>query len=170
MIQSMMKKAVLFMCLVINLHIMDAQEITTYYFIRHAEKVRSDSSNKNPSLNEVGFKRANKWQEVFSNIKFDAIYSTNYLRTRLTAEPTADFQSLPILLYDPKNLYDNDFQRKTRGKIVLVVGHSNTINVFVNNILGQEKYPEIDDKNNSNLYIVSIIDEVARAILLKINL
>ena len=65
MIQSMMKKAVLFMCLVINLHIMDAQEITTYYFIRHAEKVRSDSSNKNPSLNEVGFKRANKWQEVF---------------------------------------------------------------------------------------------------------
>ena len=76
----------------------------------------------------------------------------------MTAEPTADFQSLPILLYDPKNLYDNDFQRKTRGKIVLVVGHSNTINVFVNNILGQEKYPEIDDKNNSNLYIVSIID------------
>ena len=169
MIQLMMKKVIVLLFLILNLHNINGQENTTYYFIRHAEKVRSDRSNKNPSLNEVGFKRAKKWQEVFSNIKFDAIYSTNYLRTRLTAKPTADFQSLPILLYDPKNLYDKDFQRKTKGKTVLVVGHSNTTNVFVNKILGQDKYPEIDDKNNSNLYIVSIIDEVASAILLKIN-
>ena len=164
-----MKKIIVILCLGLFTYGLDAQQITTYYFIRHAEKVRSDRSDKNPSLNELGFERAKKWQSVFSNISFDAIYSTNYLRTRLTAKPTADDQSLPILLYDPKNLYDDVFQKKTKGKTVLVVGHSNTTNVFVNKILGQSTYPEINDTNNSNLYIVSIINGVASSILLKID-
>lgn len=164
-----MKKIIVILCLSLFMYGLEAQEITTYYFIRHAEKVRSDRSDKNPSLNEIGFERAKKWQSVFSNITFDAIYSTNYLRTRLTAKPTADDHSLPILLYDPKNLYDDVFQKKTKGKTVLVVGHSNTTNVFVNKILGQDTYPEINDTNNTNLYIVSIIDGVASAVLLKID-
>ena len=164
-----MKKIIFLLCLSFYIYNVDAQEVTTYYFIRHAEKIRTDWSNKDPSLNELGLKRAKKWQEVFSNITFDAIYSTNYLRTKLTAKPTADYQFLPILLYDSNQLYSKKFQNDTKGKTVLVVGHSNTTNVFVNKILGQEKYPEIDDKNNSNLYIVSIINGATSSIFLNIE-
>jgi len=55
------------------------------------------------------------------------------------------------------------------GKTVLVVGHSNTTPQFVNKIIGKEEYIDIDDLNNSNLYIVTIINGVKTAILLKIE-
>jgi len=146
-----------------------SQEVTTYYFIRHAEKLRIDKTDKNPNLNFNGYKRAEAWRNVFSNIPFDAIYSTDYNRTKLTAKPIANSKNLPILLYNPKTMYSEAFQNNTKGKTVLVVGHSNTTNVFVNKILGIEKYDEINDNNNSNLYIVTISNGKSSSILLKIN-
>ena len=66
-------------------------------------------------------------------------------------------------------MYSESFQDQTHGKTVLIVGHSNTTNVFANKILGIDKYNQINDDNNSNLYIVTIIDEKMTSILLKIN-
>ena len=149
--------------------ISNAQEVTTYYFIRHAEKLRIDKTNKNPNLNFKGYKRAEAWKDIFSNVPFDAIYSTDYNRTKLTAKPTAISKNLPILLYNPSSMYSEAFQNNTKGKTVLVVGHSNTTNVFANKVLGIEKYKEINDNNNSNLYIITISDGKSSSILLKIN-
>ena len=164
-----MKKLILtFIFLSLSL-ISYAQEITTYYFIRHAEKLRIDKTDKNPNLNFNGYKRAEAWKDVFSNVSFDAVYSTDYNRTKLTAKPTAISKNLPILLYNPNTMYSEAFQNNTKGKTVLVVGHSNTTNVFANKILGIEKYKEIKDNNNSNLYIVTISDGKISSILLKIN-
>jgi len=164
-----MKKLILtFIFLSLSL-ISYAQEITTYYFIRHAEKLRIDKTDKNPNLNFNGYKRAEAWKDVFSNVSFDAVYSTEYNRTKLTAKPTAISKNLPILLYNPNTMYSEAFQNNTKGKTVLVVGHSNTTNVFVNKILGIEKYNEIKDNNNSNLYIVTISNGETSSILLKIN-
>ena len=146
-----------------------SQEVTTYYFIRHAEKLRIDITDKNPKLNYEGVKRADAWKEVFTNVNLDAVYSTDYNRTKLTAKPTADSKNLPIFLYDPKDMYSESFQHKTKGKAVLVVGHSNTTHIFANKVLGRDEYNQINDDNNSNLYIVSVIDEKAFSILLKIN-
>ena len=146
-----------------------SQEVTTYYLIRHAEKLRIDLSDQNPILNHQGVKRANTWKEVFTNVSLDAVYSTDYNRTKLTAKPTANSKNLPIFLYDPKDMYSESFQHKTKGKAVLVVGHSNTTHIFANKVLGRDEYNQINDDNNSNLYIVSVIDEKAFSILLKIN-
>ena len=129
---------------------------TTYYFIRHAEKDRSDSKNRNPNLTEKGLERAKKWSEVLSNITFDAVYSTNYNRTLQTAKPTADKNNLEITIYDPRKLGDSAFLNATKGKTVLVVGHSNTTPAFVNVIIDEKKYQDIDDSNNANLYIITI--------------
>ena len=164
-----MKKLVLYFSFLFISLACYSQEVTTYYFIRHAEKLRIDKTDKNPNLNDDGFKRAEAWKEVFSTISFDAVYSTDYSRTKLTAKPTADSKNLPILLYSPDNMYSEAFQNNTKGKTVLVVGHSNTTNVFANKVLGEEKYDEINDSNNSNLYIVTVIDGKPSAILLKIN-
>lgn len=143
-------------------------EETTYYFIRHTEKDRTDESNKNPDLTEKGLQRAENWSVVFENIKFDAIYSTKFNRTIQTAEPTAKKNGLEILFYSPSHLNTSDFRENTKGKTVLVVGHSNTTPQFVNDVLGEHKYDDIDDKNNSNLYIVIISKNKKTDILLKI--
>lgn len=144
-------------------------QVSTYYFIRHAEKDRADSSNKDPHLNEKGLQRAEKWSKAFSQVEFDAIYSTDYNRTRETALPTAKNNSLELTLYNPRELNTDAFVKETKGKTVLIVGHSNSTPIFVNAILGNEKYEMIADNNNANLYIVTITDSNTSSQLLVIE-
>jgi len=129
---------------------------TTYYLIRHAEKDRSDKTNRNPHLTEAGLKRANNWANALKNVKFDMVYSTDYNRTKETAMPTAKSNNVEVTLYDPRNLYSEEFKKATKGKTVLVVGHSNTTPMFTNTILDHKKYDDIADDNNANLYIVTV--------------
>ena len=146
-----------------------AQEVSTYYLVRHAEKDRSDKTNSNPELTDQGSQRALKWSSVFGDVAFDAVYSTNYLRTIATAQPTATAQGLEIQFYNPRELYSKEFRQATMGKTVLVVGHSNITPQFVNAILGINRYADIQDNNNANLYIVTRIKEETSSVLLKID-
>jgi broad specificity phosphatase PhoE len=142
---------------------------TTYFLIRHAEKDRTDSKNKNPNLNSEGLKRAEKWSEYFKNISLDAVYSTNYNRTMQTSKPTAESKKLAIIKYNPRNMYDSIFQKATKGKTVLVVGHSNTTPDFANKILGEKKYKDIDDNDNSSLFIITITADGKTSTIEKVN-
>lgn len=145
-------------------------DVTTYYFIRHAEKDRSNALERNPHLTQKGLERAQKWSEIFGNIEFDAVYSTNYHRTKQTAQPTADRNKLEITIYDPNNIdTPKAFLEDNKGKTVLVVGHSNTTPAFVNAIIDQKKYEDIEDSNNGNVYIVTIIGDKIVDQVLTIN-
>ncbi len=142
---------------------------TYYYFIRHAEKDKSDPTNRNPHLTEEGHKRALNWSNIFNQIDFDVVYSTQYHRTIETATPTADKNGLEVQFYNPRDLYSEAFKKATEGKTVLVVGHSNTTPAFVNAILGEKKYKLIDESNNGNLYIVSVYNDHIEDQVLTIN-
>jgi len=135
-----------------------AIETTVYYLIRHAEKDRS-TPDKDPGLTEEGLKRANNWAKILNEKEIDLVFSTDYKRTQQTALPIASTNKLEILSYDPRNLYSDDFKTQTKGKTVLIVGHSNTTPAFVNTILGNQKYDKIDDSDNGKLYIVSIVND-----------
>lgn len=131
-------------------------EMSTYYLIRHAEKIKTDADNRNPYLNEKGLKRADNWAKYFKNIKIDAVYSTNYHRTTQTAKPTAESKNLEIIKYDPRKLYDETFRAETKGKNVLIIGHSNTTPAFANKILGEKKFQNMNENNNTSLYVVTV--------------
>jgi len=145
------------------------EEITTYYLIRHSEKDRSDSQNSNPNLNPNGKERAERWASYFNDKKIDAVYSTNYNRTIQTATPTADAYGLEVKFYDPTNMYDQNFVEETTGKNILVVGHSNTTPQFVNAILGERKYNDLDDNDNATLFIVKKAKDTTTVEQKKIN-
>ncbi|WP_298238111.1 phosphoglycerate mutase family protein [uncultured Algibacter sp.] len=142
---------------------------SNYYFIRHAEKDKSDSADRNPHLTDKGHLRAQKWAEVFKNISFDAIYSTDFFRTRETALPSASKDKIELTIYNHKSLKIEKFLKETKGKNVLVVGHSNSTPSFVNSILKKNKYKEIEHSNNGNLYIVTVNSNVVTDKLLLIN-
>lgn len=144
-------------------------ETTTYYLIRHAEKDRSDASDRDPQLTDAGMARANKWAEVFSEVDFDAVYSTNYKRTQQTATPTAKAKQLEIREYDPRNPDISGWNTEHHGKSVLIVGHSNTTPSVVNKLIGKELYKEIDDHQNGYLFIVSVTGDVITHQVLVIN-
>jgi 2,3-bisphosphoglycerate-dependent phosphoglycerate mutase len=131
-------------------------DITTYYLIRHAEKDRSDSTEKDPILTKQGMERAENWAKVFKDVPFDMVYSTNYNRTKATAQPTATSKDLELSMYDPNKMFDAEFQKETKGKTVLVVGHSNTTPAFVNAIMKKKKYEDLPDDENGGLFIVTV--------------
>ena len=139
---------------------------TTYYFIRHGEKA---DNSKNPDLSEIGFERAKMWNELFSEIKLDAIYATDYNRTLQTVAPTATSQKISITKYNPKTIDIESFKKENLGKKVLIVGHSNTIPNFVNQIINQNIYSDIDDSTFGNLYIVTINEGNVNYQLLKLR-
>jgi len=133
-----------------------SDQTTTYYLIRHAEKDRTDKSNRNPNLTEKGLERSERWANYFATIEIDAVYSTNYKRTLQTATPTAKSKNLEIITYNPRKMYDSIFQQNTKAKKILIVGHSNTTPMFTNKILGEKKYQWMKDDDNSSLFIVTI--------------
>jgi phosphohistidine phosphatase SixA len=167
-----MKKAFFTISIILFAFIIQAQEktktieVSTYYFIRHAEKLNIESSD--PELSIEGELRAKNWAEIFSNISFDAIYSTDYIRTRSTALPIAQSKDLELILYHPGKMDYEKFLSETKGKIVLIVGHSNTTPEFVNKIIGIEKYQLIDHETYGNLYIVEITECSISDILLNL--
>jgi len=138
------------------------------YFIRHAEKVLDDSPD--PLLTEIGEERAIHWANVFKNVAFDAVYSTNTLRTVATSLPTAEQNDLQIILYDATTIDITEIAEMNKGKTILVVGHSNSTPFLVNALIGEERYPEIEDDNYSNLYIATYTQNNTDVTLLYIEL
>ena len=137
--------------------------------IRHAEKDRNDPENPDPELNQDGLGRAIRWERIFSEVKLNEIYSTDYERTMMTAAPTAINQDLIIKNYNPTAVNVEEFKSLNLGLNVLIVGHSNTTPDFVNKLLGEEKYSAMDDYDNNSLFIVRIIDGKATDIRLKMD-
>ncbi|SDL04932.1 Histidine phosphatase superfamily (branch 1) [Salinimicrobium catena] len=139
------------------------EAMTTYYFIRHAEKDTSDPQDKDPKLTEIGLERAKKWAEVFKEVEFDLIYSSDFNRTRTTAKIIAESKEKEVDIYDPRKLNDAEFQKRSKGKKVLVVGHSNTNPHFVNLILEENRYKDIDEAESGSLFIVHVFPNGAKA-------
>jgi len=138
----------------------ESQATTTMIFVRHAE--RAGPSADDPGLTPAGQRRAAELarQLVDADVVagIDAVYSTPYRRTRETAQPVADALDLPINIYDPS---DNEAVLETilknhKGKIILVVGHSNTLPTLIADLGASKNVPPIAEMEYDNIYIISI--------------
>ena len=152
-----------------KINLAEKENTSVYYFIRHAEKDRSDSTNKNPSLTLQGLERANKWALFFKDKNIAAVYSTNYKRTQQTALPIAKEQNLEIISYTAKELISEKFIANNKGKNIVIVGHSNTTPELVNRLLGEKKYEDIADSENNNVFIVTFKKNKTTAKREKVN-
>jgi len=133
-------------------------KVSSFYFIRHAEKDTSNPADRDPDLVMEGVLRAARWSSIFNRIDFDIIYSTDYKRTRNTALPIAEQKKLPLTFYSPNGFDSVDFLKNNFGKTVLIVGHSNTVPSMVNALIGEKQYKQIKEINYTNLYIINITE------------
>ena len=149
----------------------DASEaqVSTFYLIRHAEKDRNNPEDVDPELNQRGLGRAMHWAEILTDVPLDAIYSTDYERTTMTAAPSAVKQDITVQYYSPGDVNIEQFKIDNLGKNVLIVGHSNTTPDFVNKLIGVDKYAPMDDYDNGSLFIVQLKGEKATDIRLNFN-
>ncbi len=142
----------------------ELQATTTIIFVRHAEKeVPGDMTGADdPALSAAGRARAAELarQLVDADVVagVDAIYSTPYKRTQETVAPLADALQLPINIYDANDRQTvlDDILKEHKGKIIVIVGHSNTLPELIANLGASKKVPEIDEDEYDNIYVVSI--------------
>ena len=142
----------------------ELQATTTIIFVRHAEKeVPGEmTGSDDPALSAAGRARAAELarQLVDADVVagVDAIYSTPYKRTQETVAPLADALQLPINIYDANDRQSvlDDILKEHKGKIIVIVGHSNTLPELIANLGASKKVPEIDEDEYDNIYVVSI--------------
>jgi len=127
---------------------------SVFYFIRHAEKDRSNPENKNPELNQQGKIRALNWLYFFREIPLEKIYSTNYNRTIQTVKQIAEEKNITISYYSPEKIDVENFKKQNKSMSILVVGHSNTTPELVNLIIGEKKFEKMDDNDNSSMFVI----------------
>lgn len=138
----------------------ELQATTTVIFVRHAEKAAIPTDD--PGLSAAGKQRAAELarQLVDADVVagVDAIYATPFRRTEETAQPVATALGLPITSYEAANTETimDEIVRTHKGKIILVVGHSNTVPEMIGNMGASKKVPGIDENEYDNLYVVSI--------------
>ncbi len=130
------------------------QSPKTIYIVRHAEK---QLVGNDPELAQSGQLRAKKLAQILADKNIKHIYSTDYIRTRSTAAPTADAAGLTIEIYDPKN-HDALVEKiRNLDGNVLVVGHSNTVNQLANYFVGDgEKYGDLTDLEYDYIFEVTL--------------
>jgi len=140
-----------------------ASDHLVVFLVRHAEKV---DQSRNPDLSEDGYLRAGELARTLADAGIERIHSTDFIRTRKTAEPVADLFGLEIELYDPGDLYSFSDSLKAMGGRHLVVGHSGTTPELVA-ILGGDPGTAIEENNEyDRLYILTIsMDEVNTVLL-----
>ena len=138
----------------------ESQATTTVIFVRHAEKAESPADD--PGLSDAGRRRASELarQLVDADVVagIDAVYTTPFRRTEETARPVAEALDLPLKSYDAEDteLFVENLVREHKGKIVLVVGHSNTVPQMIGNMGASKKVPPIAEGEYDNIYLVSI--------------
>jgi len=138
----------------------ESQATTTMIFVRHAEKAATPADD--PGLSPAGERRAAELarQLVDADVirGVDAIYSTPFKRTKQTAQAVADALDLPVNIYDVADTEPvlESILKKHKGKIILVVAHSNTLPVLIANLGASKRVPPIAEDEYDNIYIISI--------------
>lgn len=140
-----------------------APAATTVVVVRHAEKV-DEPGNRDPELSEAGVERAVGLTRLLRDVPLSAVYSSDYIRTRKTAEPVAAHAGVQVLLRDPREAaaLRDEILRDHPGGVSLVVGHSNTVPLMLG-ALGVADPPAIAEDQYDDYFIVVIPDEAGAA-------
>lgn len=132
-----------------------ATEPSLVYLVRHAEK--QDTSAESP-LAEDGLLRVEVLRKFFKNIHIDAVYSSQYRRTRDTVSKIAADHGLEV---EAIEAHDYESLKKkiheSRGSTILIAGHSNTVPELIRHLGGPTL--TIEDHEYSNLFLLILTAE-----------
>jgi broad specificity phosphatase PhoE len=148
----------LFLCLALPLA---AQSGTTVYIVRHAEKAAAPAND--PPLTAEGTARAIALKDALAGAGITAVISTPTIRTRTTAVPLAESLGLTIeTMAVQGTIAAHGAQvaaavKAKAGQSVLVVGHSNTINVIAT-ALGGPRIDALCDGEYDQIFVLHLQD------------
>ena len=138
----------------------------TVFLIRHAEK--EDEPRQDPPLKKEGVARAQELARLLGGAGVKSIYTSQFARTKLTAEPLATKLGLtttvislksnptnPRLIAEESTAEVVNKIMERPGENVLLVGHSNSVPDVIK-MLGGDVVPTIDERKFDDLFIVTV--------------
>jgi broad specificity phosphatase PhoE len=139
---------------------------STVILVRHAEK--ASDTERDPVLSDAGTQRARDLANALVDAGIGSIITTQFQRTRLTAADVITATKLtPIVVNAGGGTHAGDVAATIRsrpaGDVVLVVGHSNTVNEIIA-ALGGPAMPNLCDSQYSNLFILEMAGPKPRLI------
>ena len=165
MMRKTLALVTLLMC-VVTAHAQDDFKPKTVFLIRHAEK--EDEPRQDPPLKKEGVARAQELVRLLSGSGIKTIYTSQFARTKLTAEPLASKLGLtattislksnpanPRLIAEESTAEVVNKIMERPGENVLVVGHSNSVPDVIK-MLGGDVVPAIDERKFDDLFIVTV--------------
>ena len=136
------------------------------FLIRHAE--REQEPKQDPPLSKDGIARSQALARLLGSAGVKAILTSQYTRTKQTAEPLATKLGLTVTPFtlkispsNPRQVAAESTAEVTNkilergGESVLVIGHSNSIPDVIK-MLGGDVVPTIDEKKFDDLFIVTV--------------
>ncbi|MDZ4674456.1 MAG: phosphoglycerate mutase family protein [Gemmatimonadota bacterium] len=136
----------------------------TIFVVRHAERASTEADSP---LSEIGKARAERLAAMLASAGVAHAISTQFIRTKDTVAPLASRMGVtPVVVgTSDMNPLISMLQGLPAGSKALVAGHSNTINVIVGRLTGQE-IPALEDSVYDRLYVVTLQGGVGTAVLL----
>ena len=128
------------------------------FVVRHAERADAASGGatmmaNDPDLSDAGRARAQSLAAALKDAGIAAIFTTQYKRTRQTAEPLAKALGIEVTVVNANDAAGLIEKVKAATGNVLVVGHSNTVSDVLAK-LGVADPPKLSDNDYDNLFIV----------------
>lgn len=137
----------------------------TIIVVRHAEKV---DDSRDPELSEAGLQRAQALAEVLEYAGLDAVYASQFQRTRQTAEPAAEAAGLKVIVEPVEDdieawaqVFAAELVEKHPGQTILVAGHSNTVPPLVAALCRCEVAP-LADSDYDRIYILNMAEQASQ--------
>jgi broad specificity phosphatase PhoE len=138
--------------------------VTKVIFVRHAEKLNDTDTT---SLSPAGFQRASALAHVVGSAEITRIFVSDKKRALQTAAPTATALGImPVQIPAAHTDWLVDSINANRGKVILVVGHSNTLPITIEG-LGITSPPSIAETEFDHLFVVAFCRCRATMIRLK---
>ncbi len=142
-------------CFIGNAIANDKDNSYTLYLVRHAEK-QADNSH-DPALTKIGKTRSELLAVWFQDKNITEIWSSDYKRTRNTANPLVTGLGIELSIYDPRNLPDLVKKLRHEQRTAVIVGHSNTTPELAR-LLCDCFIEDMDESEHDRLIVISISD------------
>jgi broad specificity phosphatase PhoE len=157
-------KVILFIAFNLVFLNLQAQETTTIILIRHAEKVKDGTQD--PELSAEGKQRAEALAKMLERNGIASVYSTNFKRTQQTVLPIAQAKGITVQTYQQTDLnWLQKIAKENSGKIILIVGHSNTIPEMANTLLGEKKFEQYADTLYDQMLVIQYNEKTKPSVL-----
>ena len=129
---------------------------TVVVVVRHAEK--SSEGSRDPSLSSAGKERARKLRLMLRDMGITAVYVSDTLRAKETAEPITSSLGLVAVTYPGRGVAAliDQVLKNAVGQTVLIVGHSNTVPEMISLLTRGRESVVLDEAEYDAMFIVTI--------------